>query len=133
MQEFRCNYQRTSMMTSSTTVTDSKLRLNICLINKNVEGFEVRNYHGRFLIPSCDNVFGGVQIECVLIDSGSNLSLFPLPMTPDKNFDINHLMRNFPYDQYMWTIRTAYDVGLLTDTTLHIKPIEQNDSPSATF
>ncbi|CAF0887238.1 unnamed protein product [Didymodactylos carnosus] len=62
---------------------------------------------------------------------GSNSSLFPLPMTSDKNFDINHLMRNFPYDQYMWTIGTAYGVELLTDTTLHIKPIEQNDSPSA--
>ena len=62
-----------------------------------------------------------------MIDSGSNSSLFPLPLTLNKKFDINGLLKNFSHEKYIWSIGTAYGVGLLPDTTLHIKPKQSND------
>ena len=52
-------------MTTGTTVTGSKLRLNAYLMNNNIEGFAIKNFRERFLIPSNHNIFGGVQIEYV--------------------------------------------------------------------
>ena len=69
-----------------------------------------------------------MHVDYVLIDSGSNSALFPLPTTPTLKFDIDSLIRNFPYDKFLWTIGTAHGVGLLPDTTLHIKPMADNGS-----
>jgi len=120
-------------MTATTIVTGSKLRLNSYLNDNNILGFAVKNYRDRFLIPSNQNLFGGIIIEYVLIDSGSNSSLFPLPVTPEKTFDIHQLIKNFPYHQYTWSISTAHGIGLIPVTTLHIKPIEDADSSLATI
>jgi hypothetical protein len=83
---------------------------------------------GIFDLGSSDNIFAGVQIEYVLTDSGSNSSLFPLPMISNKNFDVNGLLKNFPHDKDLWSIRAASGVGLLPDTTLHVKPKKSNDA-----
>ena len=115
------------MSGGTTTATGYKLRLNQYLTNNNIDGFAVINNRERFLIPSSDNTFGGIKIEYVLIDSGSNSSLLPLPMTLDKKLDINKLTECFPSNQYIWTIGPAHGVGLLPNTTLHIKPLVQND------
>jgi hypothetical protein len=117
-------------MASGTTVTGSKLRLGQYLNNNNILGFAVRNHRDRFLVPSSQNLFGGILTEYVLIDSGSNSSLLPLPTTPEKNFDVRHLIKNFPHDKYVWSIGTVRGVGLLNDTTLHIKPKQFNNLPS---
>lgn len=99
-------------------------------MKSNILGFAVKNFRDRFLIPSSDNYFNGIQIDYVLIDSGSNSSLFPLPMATNGNFDIHYLIQHFPYDQYQWTIGLAPGVGLISDTTLQIKPIEDEGSCS---
>ena len=115
-------------MSASPIVTGYKLRLNAYLTKYNIEGFAVRNSRDRFLIPSSPNTFGSMQVDYVLIDSGSNSALFPLPTTPTLKFDIDSLIRNFPYDKFLWTIGTAHGVGLLPDTKLHIKPMADNGS-----
>jgi hypothetical protein len=114
-------------MINGTATTGSKLRLNSYLTNNNIEGFAIKNCRERYLIPSSDNSFGGVKIEYVFIDSGSNSSLFRLPMTSNNTFDINVLLNNFPYDTYQWSIGTAHSIGFLPDTTLNIKPKVSND------
>ncbi|CAF1263916.1 unnamed protein product [Didymodactylos carnosus] len=114
-------------MISGIATTGSKLRLNSYLTNHNIEGFAIKNSRERYLIPSSDNIFGGVKIEYVFIDSGSNSSLFPLPTTSNKTFDIDVLLNNFPYKIYQWSIGTAHSVGFLPDTTLSIKPKVSND------
>lgn len=119
-------------MSSVTTTSGAKLRLNQYLNNNNIAGFAIKNYRHRFLIPSCTNSFGGIIIEYVLIDSGSNSSLFPLPFTSDKIFDIDNLVQTFPYDKYVWSIGTAHGLGLIPDTTLHIKSIS-SDNGSAMY
>ena len=120
-------------MTSGTTITGSKLKLNTYLTNQNIEGFAIKNSRERYLIPSSDNIFGGVKIEYVFIDSGLNSSLFPLPTTSNKTFDINVLLNNFPYNTYQWSIGTAHSIGFLPDTTLCIKPKGSNDPPLRTI
>jgi len=82
---------------------------------------------GIFDLGSSDNIFAGVQIEYVLIDGGSNSSLFPLRMIPNKNYDIS-LLKKFPHDKDLWSIGAASSVDLLPDTTLHIKPKKSNDA-----
>ncbi|CAF4185724.1 unnamed protein product [Rotaria sordida] len=127
------------MNSIDTSISGAKLRLKTYLINNNIEGFAIKNFRERFLIPSNNNIFGGIQMEYVMIDSGSNSSLFPLPMTLNNTFDINILLKNFPFDKYQWSIGTAYGVGARDgrasqkvtpppspDTTLHIKPKELN-------
>ncbi|CAF3811359.1 unnamed protein product [Rotaria sordida] len=127
------------MNSIDTSISGAKLRLKTYLINNNIEGFAIKNFRERFLIPSNNNIFGGIQMEYVMIDSGSNSSLFPLPMTLNNTFDINILLKNFPFDKCQWSIGTAYGVGARDgrasqkvtpppspDTTLHIKPKELN-------
>jgi hypothetical protein len=114
-------------MINGTATTDSKHRLNSYLTNNNIEGFGIKNCRERYLIPSSDNIYGGVKIEYVLIDSSSNSSLFPLPKTSNKTFDINVLLNNFPSDTYQWSIGTAHSVRFLPNTTLNIKPKVSND------
>ncbi|CAF0987245.1 unnamed protein product [Adineta ricciae] len=76
---------------------------------------------GLFDLGSGENTFGGIKIPYVLIDSGSNSSLLPLPMNVNNKLDLNELMRCFPSSGFLWTISTAYGVGLLPNTSLHIK------------
>ncbi|CAF3224449.1 unnamed protein product [Rotaria socialis] len=120
-------------MTTDTIDIDAQLQLNSYLKNNFIEGFAIKNFRERYLIPSSNNIFGGVQIEYILIDSSSNSSLFPLPMTLNNTFDINILLKNFPYDKHIWSIGTAHGVGLLPDTTLHIKPKESDDGSLCTI
>ncbi|CAF3278337.1 unnamed protein product [Rotaria sp. Silwood2] len=120
-----------SITSGITPVTGSMLRLNHYLTNNNILGFAVKNSRDRFLIPSNQNSYNDIQIEYILIDSGSNSSLFPLPMTPEKTFDIYRLIQNFPFDRYTWTIGTAHGIGVIHDTTLNIKPLEDNGSSSS--
>ncbi|CAF2938197.1 unnamed protein product [Rotaria sp. Silwood2] len=120
-------------MTTDTIDIDAQLQLNSYLKNNFIEGFAIKNFRERYLIPSSNNIFGGVQIEYILIDSGSNSSLFPLPMTLNNTFDINILLKNFPYDKHIWSIGTAHGAGLLPDTTLHIKPKESDDGSLCTI
>ncbi|CAF4737167.1 unnamed protein product [Rotaria socialis] len=121
------------MASGATAVTGSKLQLHSYLSNNNIEGFAIKNFRERYLIPSSNNYFGGIQIEYILIDSGSSSSLFPLPMLPNKVYDIDALLKNFPYDKYIWSIGTAYGVGLLADTTLQIKPKESSEGVPCTI
>ncbi|CAF4287498.1 unnamed protein product, partial [Rotaria sordida] len=100
------------MNSIDTSISGAKLRLKTYLINNNIEGFTIKNFRERFLIPSNNNIFGGIQMEYVMIDSGSNSSLFPLPMTLNNTFDINILLKNFPFDKYQWSIGIAYGVEL---------------------
>ncbi|CAF1348954.1 unnamed protein product [Rotaria sordida] len=120
-------------MTTDTIDIDAQLQLNSYLINNFIEGFAIKNFRERYLIPSSNNIFGGVQIEYILIDSGSNSSLFPLPTTVSNEFDINILLKNFPYDKHIWSIGAAHGVGLLPDTTLNIKPKESDDGSLCTI
>ncbi|CAF5117180.1 unnamed protein product [Rotaria sp. Silwood1] len=115
-----------SITSGVTTVTGSILRLNQYLTNNNILGFAVKNNRDRFLIPSNQNSYNDIQIEYILIDSGSNSSLFPLPMTPEKTFDIYRLIQKFPFDRYTWSIGIAHGIGAIHDTTLNIKPLEDN-------
>lgn len=114
-------------MNNPTTVTGAKLRLNSYLNNNHILGFAIKNYRERFLIPSDQNIFGGIVIPFVLIDSGSNSSLFPSPTT-GTIFNVEQLIQKFPFNQYHWTIGTACGVRLIPDTTLHIVPIPDDNS-----
>ena len=108
-------------------MTTGMFDLNRYLNSNKISGFAVKNSRYRFLIPSNCNSFGGINIEYVLIDSGSNSSLFPLPLTLQKVFDINGLMETFSFNKYNWSIGSAHGVGLISDTTLHIKSITDHD------
>ncbi|CAF3700977.1 unnamed protein product [Rotaria sp. Silwood1] len=115
-----------SITSGVTTVTGSILRLNQYLTNNNILGFAVKNNRDRFLIPSNQNSYNDIQIEYILIDSGSNSSLLPLPMTPEKTFDIYRLIQNFPFDRYTESFGAAHGIDPIHDTTLNIKPLEDN-------
>ena len=51
-------------------------------------------------------------------------------MTPGRQADGDCLIKNFPYEKFVWTIETARGVSLLSGTALHIQPIRDNDSAS---
>ena len=61
---------------------------------------------------------------------GSNPSLFPLPITTNRNFDIHYLIQQIPSEQYQWTIGLTHGVTLISDTTLRIKLIGNEGSGS---
>ena len=59
--------------------TGSKRRLSLYLTKHKIEGFALRNSRDRLLIPSAENMFGRVRVDYVLIDSGCNAALSPMP------------------------------------------------------
>jgi len=71
----------------------------------NVILFASMNKRFRFFIPSKDNYFGGVPVEYVMIDSGCNSILLPLPES------LEFLEKTFVEPQYSWRIRTGKGVS----------------------
>jgi hypothetical protein len=72
-----------------------------------------KNDESLFYIPSKENIFGGFNIEKVMISTGCDSLLLPL-----KEGDIKILMKKFSYKRYKWKIETSENHLILTITNL---------------
>ncbi|CAF0819511.1 unnamed protein product [Didymodactylos carnosus] len=74
----------------------------------------ILNPRGRFVIPSSQNSFGGLQIALCAFDDGCTTLLLPLPSS------INDLCDLFPSTEYLWSTEGGAGVGIVSTKTLKI-------------
>eukprot|EP01129_Flabellula_baltica_P005429 TRINITY_DN1975_c0_g1_i1.p1 TRINITY_DN1975_c0_g1~~TRINITY_DN1975_c0_g1_i1.p1 ORF type:complete len:242 (-),score=39.68 TRINITY_DN1975_c0_g1_i1:16-741(-) len=89
--------------------------MNENLIVENVEFYACKNSHNKYLIPTRDNFFGGIQIPHVLCDTGCSSTLLVL-----QEEDLVLMMNTFSSTSYLWSVRGSR--GILHPITLSILP-----------
>jgi hypothetical protein len=77
--------------------------------------FAARNRRGRFYIPCKDNIFGGITVENVLLDSGCSTLLLPFPL--DRGFPAQFLESAV----YQWIVSSSRGTGSVHSPVLKVK------------